>query len=67
MKKVLVVVLVLLSVLAFSKTTITFWHAMSGSNLTAVDNIVKGFNEARTRSKELLNSPGVTPKLSPKR
>ena len=47
MKKVLVVVLVLLSVLAFSKTTITFWHAMSGSNLTAVDNIVKGFNESQ--------------------
>jgi sn-glycerol 3-phosphate transport system substrate-binding protein len=47
MKRFLVVLVVLLSVISLSKTTITFWHAMSGRNLAAVDNIVKAFNESQ--------------------
>jgi len=61
MKKILVVVLVLLSVVAFSKTTITFWHAMSGSNLTAVDNVVKGFNESQKEYKVVPTYKGSYP------
>ncbi|WP_257211983.1 MULTISPECIES: extracellular solute-binding protein [unclassified Mesotoga] len=44
MKKFLVLVLLCLSIFAFGKTTINFWHAMSGSRLGAVEAIVEGFN-----------------------
>ncbi|WP_292592268.1 ABC transporter substrate-binding protein, partial [Mesotoga sp. UBA5825] len=44
MKKLLVLVLLCLSIFAFGKTTINFWHAMSGSRLGAVDAIIEGFN-----------------------
>lgn len=47
MKRILVLILMLALVcgLGFAKTTITLWHAMSGSRLPAVEAIIDGFNE----------------------
>jgi len=46
MKKVLLVVLLVVSVSFFAATKVVFWHAMGGEQGTTLDNIVKAFNES---------------------
>ncbi len=41
---VIFLLMALLVVSVSAKTTITLWHAMSGANLTALEQIVKDFN-----------------------
>ncbi len=45
MKRLFAVLLLMVALVSFPKTTITLWHAMSGANLTALESIVKAFNE----------------------
>lgn len=43
MKKLLVLILVVISILSFSKVTIEFWHAMSGWRIELLENMAKEF------------------------
>ncbi len=46
MRKVILVVLLITSVLFFGATKVVFWHAMGGGHGAALNQIVKAFNES---------------------
>ncbi|WP_448376959.1 extracellular solute-binding protein, partial [Fervidobacterium sp.] len=47
MKKVLLLMLLVLSVTFFAATKVVFWHAMGGAQGETLNQIVKSFNESR--------------------